>query len=353
MSLYKSFKKYLFSEDKPAPLVFETTEKLGKNELSDWISSHKAEVDTELTEHGALLFRGFDIQTAQDFEDVALSIDKDLKNDYLGTSPRNSRSKFVFSASELPDHYPIMQHCEMSFLAKPPRKLFFYCHVEPHDGGETPICDFRKVIAQMDPKIKQDFMDKGIRTIRNYDGPNQKSPFKLFQLKKWDEIFHTTDHKEVEAKCKEYGIIPEWRGKNKLRLINEQPATKKHPKTGEEVWFNHLTIFHAEAAAIEYKKILAYRRQFRTWRISFLLSTFTFLKRIIARSKNYSMHTTFLDGSQIPRSYVQHIEDLIWKNLSIFKWKQGDLLAIDNFSTSHGRLPYTGERDILVCWSED
>lgn len=346
-------KKYLLNEEKGTPLVIEAPERVDKDKLTQWIQEHKTEIDADLLKYGAILFRGVDIQDAQAFEDVAISVDKDLKNDYLGTSPRNSRSKFVFSASELPAHYPIMQHCEMSFLAKPPRKLFFYCHVEPQDGGETPLCDFRKVIAQMDPEIRKEFQEKGIRTVRNYDGPNQKSPFKIFQLKKWNEIFHTTDHSQVEEKCKEYGIKPEWIGKNKLRLINEQPATKTHPKTGEEVWFNHLTIFHAEAAAIEYRKILEYRRKFRNWLVSKALNAFTFIKKVVAKSENFSMHTTFLDGSEIPKKYVQHIEDLVWKNLSIFQWKQGDVLAIDNFSTSHGRLPYSGPRDVLVCWSED
>lgn len=346
-------KKYFFNEKKTYPLVVEPSESNSKESLTDWIYAHKSEVESELTKYGAILFRGFNIKDAQDFEDVAVSVDKDLKNDYLGTSPRNSRSKYTFSASELPAHYPIMQHCEMSFLSRPPRKLFFYCNVEPQDGGETPICDFRRVLEQMDPKIKTDFQEKGIRTIRNYDGPNQKSPFKIFQLKKWNEMFHTTDHKEVEKKCEEYGIKPQWTGTNQLRLINEQPATKKHPKTGEEVWFNHLSIFHADAAAIEYKKIVKYRKQFNLWLTSFLLSTFTFIKKIVAKSENFSMHTTFLDGTEIPRKYVQHIEDLIWANMSIFKWKKGDVLALDNFSTSHGRLPYTGPRDILVCWAED
>ena len=246
-----------------------------------------------------------------------------------------------------------MQHCEMSFLAKPPRKLFFFCHVEPKDGGETPICDFRKVIAQMDPKIKKDFIEKGIKTLRNYDSAKRKHSLRLFQLKKWNEMFHTTKHEEVEEKCTEYGIEVEWKRNDRLRLINRQPATIRHPKTGEEVWFNHLQVFHAEAAAIEYEQIVKARKLRRWKRINSALHIVTTVKRIFARPENYPMHVTFLDGSPIPKSYVRHVEELIWKNLSIFQWKKGDVLAIDNFSTSHGRLPYSGPRDILVCWAAD
>ena len=63
------------------------------------------------------------------------------------------------------------------------------------------------------------------------------------------------------------------------------------------------------------------------------------------------MQVLFGDGSEIPDSYVQHLEEIIWKNMSIYSWQKGDVIAIDNFSTSHGRLPYEGKRDIWVCWS--
>src|SRR5437773_9897653 len=72
-----------------------------------------------LAEHGAVLFRGFDVASPGQFEEVARAIDPELKNDYLGTSPRDALTKYVFSASELPPYYPIPQHCEMSFLPQP------------------------------------------------------------------------------------------------------------------------------------------------------------------------------------------------------------------------------------------
>ena len=64
-----------------------------------------------------------------------------------------------------------------------------------------------------------------------------------------------------------------------------------------------------------------------------------------------SMHVTFGDGSEIPEEYVEHIEDVIWKNMVIYSWKKGDVICLDNFSTSHGRLPYYGPREIMVAWT--
>lgn len=71
--------------------------------------------------------------------------------------------QYVFSASELPPYFPIPQHLEMSFLPSPPRKIFFCCLDPPTSpGGETCLCDFKKVHDQMDPKIRKEFEDKGV-----------------------------------------------------------------------------------------------------------------------------------------------------------------------------------------------
>ena len=71
--------------------------------------------------------------------------------------------QYVFTASELPPYFPIPQHIEMSFLPAPPRKLFFCCLEAPtSSGGETCLCDFKKVYEQMNPEIRQKFEEKGV-----------------------------------------------------------------------------------------------------------------------------------------------------------------------------------------------
>ena len=127
-----------------APRVVEADDDRDLGRLCDWLRSHPEPVQEWLTAHGALLFRGFPVRTPADFERLARSVDPDLKNEYLGTSPRDALTDHVFNASELPDYYPIPQHCEMSFCANPPRRVFFTCFGPPAGGsGETPLCDFR------------------------------------------------------------------------------------------------------------------------------------------------------------------------------------------------------------------
>ena len=126
------------------PLIVQAIDDPDPGRLYDWLRLNDSWVQERLTEYGALLFRGFNVRNAEDFETVARAVDSELKNDYMGTSPRDARSDFVFSASELPGYFPIPQHCEMTFTADPPRRLFFCCFEPPALGsGETPLADFR------------------------------------------------------------------------------------------------------------------------------------------------------------------------------------------------------------------
>ena len=162
---------------------------------------------TALEGHGAVLYRGFSIANAKEFEGIARAIDPALKNDYLGTSPRDALTEYVFSASELPPYYPIPQHCEMSFLPAPPRRLMFCCLVPNQGrGGETPLSDFRAVYRDLDPALRARFEEKGVRNLRNYAGPRSKRRLDPWKLKRWDEMFHTQDRARVEEICRGHGL---------------------------------------------------------------------------------------------------------------------------------------------------
>lgn len=320
--------------------------------LIQYIREHKDDINAKILSHGAVLFRGFNVNQPTEFEAIAQSIDSDLKNDYLGTSPRNivEGTQYVFSASELPPYFPIMQHCEMSFLPSAPRRLMFFCHEAPRVGGETPICDFRKLTSDMDPKIKEEFVKKGIKVIRNYCAPgNEKKD--SFQLKPWTDMFQTKDKAVVEKKCAENNITVQWLKDDALRLISTQDAFKTHLITGDVAWFNHLQVFHMVGAATEYAKIARRQNTISAWALHLYLQATTLIKQYTEKPEERAMHICFADDTEIPTSYIQHVQDLIWDNMYFLKWEKGDVIVIDNFSTSHGRMPYKGPRKIYISWT--
>jgi hypothetical protein len=298
-----------------------------------------------------VLFRGFEVFDAPAFERVARAVEPVLQNEYLGTSPRNALTEYTFTASELPPFYPIPQHCEMSFTAHPPKTLFFCCLVAPAEGsGETPLADFRKVLRDLDPVLVKRFEEKGLRIVRNYAGPDGGGRFDLWKLKRWDEMFLTTDRAAVEARCRAEGFEPTWTANGGLRLLSTQPIVRRHPVTGEPAWHNHVTTFHTSQATGEYRRI---RRLRPTLRHAALLALSQVLGALQARKPvdERAMECTWADGSEIPVADVEAVREAVWKNLVIVPWRRGDVVAIDNFAVSHGRLPYAGPRQVAVAWA--
>jgi hypothetical protein len=309
-----------------------------------WVQEH-------LTRHGALLFRGFDVHDAHDFEHLARAVDDQLGNEYLGTSPRNAVTDYVFNASELPDYYPIPQHCEMSFCARPPRRVFFCCLTAPAPGsGETPLCDFREVWRDLDPDVRRRFEEGGLRIVRNYAAPGAGDPGDPTQLKPWPDMFETRDKARVEAVCRREGFDPIWLEGDALRLVSTQPVRRDHPVTGEPVWHNHVTTFHVGTALAEYERIARLRPSQRHRGLLEIARQLDRRLRALPCDER-GMHCTYADGREIPDEDVDAVRDAVWRHLVIEPWQQGDVLAIDNHSTSHGRLPYEGPRRIVVCWA--
>ena len=123
----------------PTPLPRRSRHDNSLKALKKFIADNRAFIDMALEAHGcvrlkmpggrgsppahwyilfisatsAVLFRGWDVRTAQEFEQVGLTLlPNDLSNYYLGTSPRVllSGCSYVYSASEFPPFYPIPQH---------------------------------------------------------------------------------------------------------------------------------------------------------------------------------------------------------------------------------------------------
>lgn len=334
------------------PLVVGPSRSERAAELSAWIERNRGWFERTLSDVGAVLFRGFGPDGAQGFEAVARACSPDLQNNYMGTSPRENLTPYVFTASELPEYFPIPQHAEMSFVANPPQRLFF-CALRASDGvgGETPLCDLRAVYDAVDPAVRQRFIDRGVRIIRNYGPPGQAKRRDPWQLKTWDAIFGTTDRAQVEEACATEGFAPTWGADGGLRLVSEQPAARLHAPSGRMAWFNHAQVFHLHAAALELARIARFRpspRAVATWLFA---DASTRLRGRTRSPEEQAMHCTFADGSEISRADLSAVVDAFWANLAVVPWQTGDMLAIDNRAVSHGRLPYRGPRVVAVAWS--
>ncbi|MFP6626112.1 MAG: TauD/TfdA family dioxygenase [Deltaproteobacteria bacterium] len=336
------------------PLLIEPDGDTSAEFLADWLTHGRTWVRHRLAQNGAFLLRGFAIDSATDFQLVARAVDEELKTEYLGTSPRTpiEGTSHVFSASELPSFYPIPQHAEMTFTTNPPRHLLFCCLTEPNPGGgETPLVDLRAVYRDLDPEVRERFEQGGLKIVRNYASPSASWSFSPWQLKPWPDMFETHDRRAVEAKCREQGFETRWSERGSLCITSTQAVSRLHKRTGQAAWFNHAQVFHLSAGEGEYRRIFAMRPSLRHWVVWKLTALLTALQKRFVKSQDRAMGCYRLDGSEIPDSDMEAVRDAIWRNLVVTPWHKGDVLVIDNHAVGHGRLPYSGQRGIGVCWA--
>jgi alpha-ketoglutarate-dependent taurine dioxygenase len=204
------------------------------------VKKHKPLFEYWLLQYGGVLLRGFPFTTANDFKDLVLcfSPEAHLNNYRDGISPRTEIIPGIFTSTEYPPHLNMAVHNEMSYTPNPPEKIFFFCQTAPVPGqGQTPIADSRKIYQSFPSALRDKFIAKGLRYIRNL-------PQSEGLGKSWQQTYKTTDRATVEKFCEEKGIQFIWKDDGTFHTEFTGPATRKHQCTGEMVWCNHAHLFH-------------------------------------------------------------------------------------------------------------
>ena len=308
-------------ENNPLPLVVEPEGSVtDAAQLSTWIQGNRPWLESRLHVHGGVLFRGFPLATAEQFESVARTVEPRLLNYVQGNSPRKKVTEKVYTSTSYPPSENIPMHSEKSYASDWPRKIFFFCKVAPERDGETPIASTRKLYETLDRQILEEFSQKRVTYVQNFYG-------RLGLGKSWRDAFETEDRAQVEAYCREAGLTFEWRPDDVLRTLQTQEAVIAHPELGTKVWFNQADLWHLSDQPAPVQRLI----------------------RKKLTPDGYPHHARFGDGTEIPDAYLAEIKRVFWASASTFPWRQGDVLVLDNVLVAHGRRPFTGPREILVA----
>ena len=62
----------------------------------------------------------------------------------------------------------------------------------------------------------------------------------------------------------------------------------------------------------------------------------------------YPFHCYYGNGSEIEASTLQHIRAVGWSCAVGFTWQTSDVLVLDNVLALHGRMSWTGDRQMFV-----
>jgi alpha-ketoglutarate-dependent taurine dioxygenase len=264
-----------------------------QQECADWIKFNSSELEAKLRTSGAILFRGFPVNSAETFDEFSNSFGYPnfTYKESLSNAVRINFTERVFTANEAPKDVEIFLHHEMAQTPISPSKLFFFCKSAAEKGGETPLCRsdmlFEDLAKQM-PSLAADFVSKGLKYTTQMpaeDDPNSG------QGRSWKSTLSVQDDVEAEQKLTLLGYSWEWLADGSWKGVRENPSSA----------------------------------------------------------------ITFGDGADIPLEGLQLAVKLSEKYTFDLPWQDGDVALVDNYMTMHGRRPFLGERkrQVLVSLAID
>jgi amino acid adenylation domain-containing protein len=292
-------------------------------DLAAWAAAHRELVDGWLLQDGAVLFRGFGVETVEQFRAVAAAISPDLLSYDDPTTPRTDLGEKVYTSTEYPPDQTIPLHNELSYSQAWPMRIFLYCVTPPQERGETPLADSRRIFERLDPGVRERFVARGVQYVRSF-GDGVGLP--------WQKVFRTAERAEVESWCRARGMDFEWGEGGRLRTRHARPAVARHPRTGETVWFNQANVHHPSSLPPALRESLL----------------------TVAADPDFPMDVNALygDGSPIPDEDLAAVRRACDEETVLVPWQKGDLLVVDNMLVAHGRAPFSGPRRIVVLMAE-
>lgn len=291
--------------------------------LEEVVLAQRRRISELLLRHGAILFRGFAVSTAEAFEAVARSASSDgrLMNYVENTSPRTAVLGEVKTSTDYPPEQDILLHNEHSYSRVFPQRLYFSCRVPPARGGCTLLADCRAVLADLGPEIVGSFERKGWMYVRNFRGSFGPT---------WQQVFQTSSEAALEEHCHKASIQLERGSAGEVTIRHVRRAIHFHPRSGERIWFNHVVF----------------------WHISSLVSPFRELILSELGEQDYPNNTYYGDGSPIEDSVLDAIRQAYARHTVAPRWCEGDVMVLDNLLVAHGRERFMPPRLIFFAMSD-
>jgi hypothetical protein len=299
------------------PLVLECPAGATLAETTAWLAAHRAELLGQSATCGAILFRGFPLVTAHDFDAfiAAFGLENFPYDQSLSNAVRMNRTPRVFTANEAPPEVTIFLHHELAQTPAFPSRLFFFCEQPAATGGATPICRSDVLwdrLVERCPQFARDCEAKGLKYTNVMPAENDATSG---MGRSWQSTLRTTTRQGAEARLRQLGYSWEWLPDGSLRATTPVlPAVRALPN-GRKSFFNQL---------------IAASQGWRDLR------------------NDPSKAITFGDGAALDREAV-HVASLIGEELSFdVPWQAGDVTLVDNHVAMHGRRTFAGVRKVLA-----
>ncbi|MBB3059228.1 non-ribosomal peptide synthetase [Microbulbifer rhizosphaerae] len=285
-----------------------------------WAAANRERVEQWLGHHGGLLFRGFHLPTAVDFERFCRALYPELYGQY-GDLPKKEVGERIYRSTPYPADRMILFHNESAHQHRWPRRQWFYCELPAAVGGATPVVDCRQLYRALPGWLRDKLQRKQLLYIRNFDGRIDVS---------WQHFFKTDSREVVETICREGGIRFHWGEGDSLHTRQRGPAVIRHPVTGELSFFNQIQLYHP----------------------AFLDDDVRAQLLAAGGEERLPRHVCYGDGEPLEPEAIALISDAYERFAVRFDWRRGDVVMLDNMLAAHARDPFEGERRIAVAMGD-
>ncbi len=282
-----------------------------------WIASQREYLLSLSTLHGAVLFRGFPLTNAEDFDAfvAAFAIENFPYQRSLSNAVRVNFTERVFSANEAPPTVKILLHHEMAQTPLFPATLLFFCEIAAEQGGATPICRSDILFDRLQRECP-DFIDSLQRRGLKYSNvmPGANDP-KSGMGRSWQSTLGVESKAQAESRLQELGYSWQWLEGDCLRATTPVLPAVREVSPGRYTLFNQLIAAYAGWSDERNDPSSAIRHG---------------------------------DDSKLDAGAVAKMIDLSMELTFDVAWQAGDAVLIDNTVAMHGRKPFTGKRRVLA-----
>ena len=282
-----------------------------------WLEAQASILKDQAASHGAILFRGFSLQTDRDFDRfiTAFGMENFPYRKSLSNAVRINRTERVFTANESPPEVNIYLHHELAQTPFYPSHLFFFCEKPAVSGGATPLCRSDELWSRLEKAEPEFAAACRARGLLYSNTMPAEDNLDSGMGRSWQNTFRAETRAEAEQRMEELGYW--WQGvaDGGLRATTPVLPAVRELETGRTSFFNQL--------------IAAYQG----WS---------------AAGVSPDESITFGDSSRLDRDAVQTAVEIAESLSFDIPWQQGDVALVDNYVCMHGRRTFQGERKVLA-----
>jgi alpha-ketoglutarate-dependent taurine dioxygenase len=351
------------TEEEATPLVIEPLKPSGAAFLEEFLQHHSSQIHVDLAMHGAILLRGFAVDSPGDFERVILSIRGMCGIDEMLLSEPGRElvdgTRFVFCTNALLKTGGTLNlgsfHTENYFLPEVPRYIAFLCQVAGGLGGETGLLNDVKLYAALPDTLRRKLEERTCAA----------GFFAIVDM----AARYAVQAEVLEKFCSDVNLpITDIDGERYVTVF--KPSVIEHPLTHERA----LQINFIVVPGLNESMVRAFLPDYTgprwlihkaVWKYPWLGSTRS-TRRVLqmlqraAREGNGS-YVRFPDAQTPPYTHpartlftkeeVEIMASCMRRYYSSFPWRCQDVLILDNFKIAHSGMAGIGKRELkaMMC----